>query len=798
MTETLNRENEQNRDAGQDRPRRVLGADVTRKEDERLLRGDGRFTDDVEPAHLLEMAIARCPYPHARVVGIDTSSAQQLDGVRQILVGSDVRRLSEPLTVLRPVPGSPTLPYYALAQDVATYEGQPVVSVVATSRHIAEDAVDLIEIEYEPLPHVVDAIAALEPGAPLIHPEQLASNLMASNPEGAGDPQTRMAEADVIVEGRFRINRVTGLPMETRGILAEWRAGARELTVRTSTQVPHLMRKQLAESLRLDESSIRAIASDVGGGFGLKLGIYPEDVLACLHAMALRRPVKWIEDRLEHFRATTHGREATHDYRIGARADGRIVVMTDTYTTDLGGWNSSFGSAQLSSVVFTGPYKVEDGYVERRVALTNKTPIGAYRGYGQPEVNFAYERLMDQLARRLAIDPVELRAMNMVKSADFPWRTPSGAVYDSGDYELTLRMAAEAIGYASQRDARGAERADGRYVGIGFSSFVERTGYASSRFLAGRGSHFGAHESVTLRANRSGGIDLYTGVSSIGQSSETAFAQVCSEVIGIDYNRIRVHAGDTGASPLNTGAFASRTMIAAAGALNDAGTVFRDKVLRIAAWRLQLDASCLAIDGAVVHSRDDASVQQTLAEIFTAAIIGQGIPPAEEPGLDVTAQFEPSDAAYSFGTAAALVSVDPETGDFDIEKFVMVHDCGTVVNPKVVDGQVRGGLVQGLGAALTEELRYDEDSGQLVNGTMLDYFTPAATDIPPLELLHTEVPSPVTTFGVRGVGEVGTIPPGAAIANAVCDALVDFGVELTTLPITPEKIWLAMQASQGA
>jgi carbon-monoxide dehydrogenase large subunit len=798
MTETLKRDAAQHCDSVEGSPKRVLGTTVRRKEDERLLRGDGRFTDDVQPAHLLEMAIARCPYPHAKILRIDTSEAEKLSGVRQILVGADVRRLSEPLSVLRPVPGSPTLPYYALAQDVATYEGQPIVSVVATSRHIAEDAVDLIEIDFEPLPHVVDALEALEPAARVIHPEQMATNLMASNPEGAGDPAARMADADVIVGGRFRINRVTALPMETRGIVAEWRAGARELTVHSSTQVPHLIRKQLAESLRLDESAIRVAASDVGGGFGLKLGIYPEDVLACLHAMALRRPVKWIEDRLEHFRASTHGREATHDYQIGARSDGRIVAMTNTYTTDLGGWNSAFGSAQLSSVVFTGPYRVEDGAVERRVALTNKTPIGAYRGYGQPEVNFAYERLIDQLARRLGMDPVELRAMNMIKPEDFPWRTPSGAVYDSGDYVLALRMAADAIDYEGLRDARGVPRADGRYLGIGFSSFVERTGYASSRFLAGRGSQFGAHESVTLRANRSGGIDLYTGVSSIGQSSETAFAQVCSEVIGIEYGLVSVHAGDTGASPLNTGAFASRTMIAAAGALADAGTRFRDKVLRIAAWRLEVDVELLDIEGAVVRHRSDEAIQQSLAEIFTAAIIGQGIPPEEEPGLDITAQFEPSDAAYSFGTAAALVSVDSETGDFDVEKFVMVHDCGTAVNPQVVEGQVRGGLAQGLGAALTEELRYDQESGQLVNGTMLDYFVPAATDIPPIELLHTAVPSPVTPFGVRGVGEVGTIPVAAAIANAICDGLVRFGVELTTMPITPEKVWQEIQNAGSA
>ena len=459
---------------------RVIGHSVPRKEDDRLLRGDGRFTDDVQLAHQLEMAVGRCPFPHARIRSIDITQALQLEGVRQILTGEEVSALSDPLTVLRPVPGAPQLPYYALAQNVATYEGQPVVSVVATSRAVAEDALELIDIDYEPLPHVSDALEALEPDAQVLHPQVMTSNLMVANVNRAGEPEARMAEAEVVVEGRMRIGRVTALPMEPRGIVAMWRPGAHELTVHASTQVPHLVRKQLAESLRINESSIRVSASDVGGGFGLKLGIYPEDVLACLHAMALRRPVKWIEDRMEHFRASTHGRESIHDYRLGAMTDGRFVAMSNTYVTDIGGWNSPFGSAQLSSVVFTGPYKVADAVVERRVVLTNKTPIGAYRGYGQPEVNFALEVLVDRLARKLGKDPLELREMNMLRPGDLPWQVPSGAIYDSGDYLKTLHMAAEAVDYSAHRAMPRIAREDGRLVGIGFASFVERTGYASA------------------------------------------------------------------------------------------------------------------------------------------------------------------------------------------------------------------------------------------------------------------------------------------------------------------------------
>jgi aerobic carbon-monoxide dehydrogenase large subunit len=783
-----------------ERERTVLGSNVPRKEDDRLLRGAGQFTDDVDPAHAAEMAVGRCPYPHARIAGIDTSAALALEGVLEIYTGAQIAARSAPISILRPVPGAPPIPHFALAQDTATYEGQPVVSVAATSRHVAEDALELIDIDYEPLPHVSDVISAMAPGAPVIHPETLDSNLLVSNPQGRGDVAARVKEADVVVEGRFRVNRVTGLPMEPRAVLAEWRAGAGALTVHTSTQSPHLIRTQLAESLRIDEADIRVVTLDVGGGFGLKLGIYPEDLLACLHAISLRRPVKFTEDRNEHFRSTTHGRESVHDYQIAARADGRILAMSDIYTNDLGGLNSPFGSSQLSTVVFNGPYKVDDGFVERRIVVTNKTPIGAYRGYGQPEVNFAYERMMDQLARRLGADPVELRALNMVPPDEFPYLNAVGAIYDSGDYERCLRMAAEAVGWAAHRDQGHQPRPpDGRYAGIGFSCYVERTGYASSKFLAARGSRFGAHESVTIRANRSGSLDVYTGVSSIGQGSETVFAQMCAEFFGCDYDRVRVHTGDTGASPINTGSFASRTVIAAAGALLDACVRLRGKTLRIAAYMLEVpDPESLSIVGQAVQHREDLTLMVPLPAVFERAILGQGLPEGELPGLDETAYFEPQEAAYSFGTAAAVVSVDAESGEFDVERFLMVHDCGTPLNPKLIEGQVRGGLAQGLGQALGEELVYDPESGQLVNGTMMDYFAPTACDLPPVELLHTAVPSPVTPLGVRGAGEVGCIPVAAAIANAICDALAPFGVELDRLPITPERVWRALRDSQAS
>ena len=775
---------------------RVIGRSMPRKEDDRLLRGGGLYVDDLDMAHQLEMAVMRCPFPHARIRSIDVTAARAYPGVVDILTGEHVAADSDPLTVLRPVPGAPSLPYYALAVGHALHEGQPVASVLATSRAVAEDAIELIEVDYEPLPHVTDMTQTLAPDAPVLHPELMTKNLMASKEERMGAPEDRRDAAALVMSDRFIVNRVAPMSMETRGIVAVWQPGAGTLDVRMSTQTPHLNRKQFAESLRLDESAIRVAASDVGGGYGMKLGIFPEDLLAALHSMRTGRPVKWIEDRMEYFRASTHGRESFHDYAIAADRDGRIAAILNDYTTDIGGWNSPFGSSQLSSVTFTGPYRVPDATVRRNVVLTNKTPVGAYRGYGQPEVNFAREVLLDRVARRLGISPLDIRRINMLRPADLPWRTASGAVYDNGDYLCTLEMAATAVGYEAHWPAPRPVREDGRIRGIGLSSFVERTGYASARFLAGRGSQFGAHESVTLRANRSGGIDLYTGVSTFGQGTETAFAQICAEVTGIDYDAIRVHGGDTGASPLNTGAFASRTLIAGTGAIRVAGEAFREKMLAIGAMALQADPRDLTVQSGNVCFRADPGRAIPAREIFVRAITGQGIPDGIEPGLEATAHFEPPEASFSFGTAAAVVAVDGETGEYEIERFVMVHDCGTVVNPLLVEGQVRGALVQGLGAAVSEELRYDSETGQLVNGSMMDYFAPMASDVPQMELLHTAIPSNVTTFGVRGVGEVGTIPPAAAITNAICDALTGRDVTISELPLTPERIWRAIRAAE--
>jgi aerobic carbon-monoxide dehydrogenase large subunit len=773
-----------------------IGGRMTRVEDERLVRGLGRYVDDIDPPRLAHVAFARCPYPCARIASIDASRARDLDGVLEVLLPDDVLGRTGPISILRPIPDAPRVMPYALPREVALYEGQPVVSICATSRAIAEDAVAALDIDYEPVPHVSDVEAALEDDAPVLHPE-LGTNLLVQNPRGEGSPDAGFADSEVVVDDRFRINRVSGLPMETRAIVATYTPGVRELDVVASTQAPHLFRRQLSDSLRFPEADIRVATHDCGGAFGLKLGIFAEDVLVCLHALDLGRPVKWVEDRMEFFRAATQARESLHVARMGAASDGRILAYTNRYYVDLGAHNSPMGSPMLSSLMFQGPYAFLHGYVERNVVLTNKVPVGAYRGYGQPEGCFVRELLLDRIARRLRIDPLEIRLRNFIAPDQMPWQTPGGAKYDSGDYATCLEMAAEGIGYAAARERQRALREEGRYTGIGVACYVEMTGYPGSKFLGKHHAEYGAHEGVVIRANRSGGVDLYTGVPPIGQSTETAFTQVAATVIGLDAARVRVFAGDTQGTPVNTGSFASRTLIAGSGAIQRAGREIRDKALRVAAFMLEVPVDGLELVDSVIRVVDDPQVSVSFEDVAVNAFYGHRLPEGEAPGLEATAYYDPISSAFSYGTAAALVEVDPETGEFSLDRFLFVHDCGRQVNPMLVEGQLHGGIAQALGAALFEELVYDADSGQLINGSMIDYFMPTTADLPNIELDHTELHSPVTPMGVRGIGESGTIPPGAAVANALCDALAPFGVDINRLPLTAEYVWRLVSQAES-
>jgi len=773
-----------------------LGVSVARAEDERLLRGAARFVDDLDHVAALHVAIGRCPYPHARVRAIDSAPALALPGVAAVLLGSDVLRRTEPTTVLRALPNSVPTPYRGMAWPVARYEGEAVVAVAAVDRYVAEDALELIAIDWEPLPHVADVEDAVTSGVPRLF-EHVAGNVLSESRLRAGDPDAALARADVRVAARFRINRVSAAPIETRGVLARWDDAARTLELWTSTQTPHLVRAQLAHSLRMAESDIRIVGPDIGGGFGMKMCVYPEDVIVSLLAIDTGRPVKWIEDRIEHFRASTHAREATHDAELGVARDGTLTVLCDDYLIDVGAYNSPFGPPMLTNLMLPGPYRLADADVRRRVVLTNKVPVGPYRGYGQPESNFVREVLVDRVARGLGMDPVELRRRNLLRADELPFQNVAGALYDSGDYARGLDLALARVGHAEVRARQAEWRRAGRFVGVGVSCFVEFTGYPSSAFLGRTGAGFGAYESVTIRMDRAGRAALYTGVSMFGQGTETTFAQLAASGLGLEPRDVAIDRGDSRGTPYSIGGFASRTMIAGAGAIQKATAEIRAKMLRIAAHVLGVAPDTLEVAAGTVRRRDDPTVALSIADIGTAAYLAHRLPPGDDPGLEATAYYDPPASAFGYGTVAARVDANPRTGEFVLERYVLVHDCGTQVNPMIVEGQLHGGIAQGLGAALFEEIVYDRATGQLVNGTFLDYFVPTAADLPRLELDHLETPSPVTPLGIKGVGESGTIGAAAALANALSDALAPFGVEIDRLPITAETVWRAIVAGQA-
>jgi carbon-monoxide dehydrogenase large subunit len=772
-----------------------LGVSVRRSEDERLLRGAGHFVDDIDHVAALSVAVGRCPYPHARVRALDAARALELAGVEAVLVGSDVVRRTEPTSLLRAFPGSAKTPYRAMAWPIARYEGEAVVAVAASDRYVAEDALELIAIDWEPLPHVASVEDAVAPEAPRLF-EHIAGNLLVESTLTAGDHDAAWARAHVRVAGRFHINRVSAAPIETRGVLARWDDATRTLEVWTSTQTPHLVRAQLAHALRLAESDIRVVGPDVGGGFGLKMCVYPEDVIVSLLAIDTGRPVKWVEDRVEHFRASTHAREAVHEAALGAARDGTLVALSDDYAIDVGAYNSPFGPPLLTNMTLPGPYRLGDGEIHRRVVLTNKVPVGPYRGYGQPESNFVREVLVDRVARRLRMDPVELRRRNLLRPQELPYQNLAGVLYDSGDYARALDLALARVGYGHVRARQAEWRREGRFIGVGVSCFVEFTGYPGSAFLGRVGADFGAYESVTIRMDRAGRAALYTGVSTFGQGTETTFAQIAAAGLGLEPAQVLVDRGDSRGTPYSIGGFASRTMIAGAGAIDKAAEAIRGKMLRIAGNLLGVAPEALEVAAGSVRRRDDPTVGLSIAEVATAAYLAHRLPPGEDPGLEATAYYDPPASAFGYGTVAARVEADPRSGEFAIERYVLVHDCGTQVNPMIVEGQLHGAIAQGLGAALSEELVYDRATGQLVNGTFVDYFMPTAADLPRLELDHLETPSPVTPLGIKGVGESGTIGAAAALANALADALAPFGVEIDRLPITAETVWRAIAAGR--
>jgi len=771
---------------------KLIGQSFKRVEDPRLITGEGRYVDDVQLPRMCYAAILRSPYAHARIRHIDASKASQTPGVITVITGKDILGKIGPLPcAAHPVPEMKMPTHYALAVNKVYFVGHPVAVVVAEDRYLARDALDLIEVDYEELPPVTDPQKALQPDAPIIH-EDLGTNLAFEWKIEGGDVDAAFAQAEVIVRQEFVNQRLIPVPMEPRCVLAEWDAGNRLLTIWTSTQIPHLVRSLVAGMLNLPENHVRVIAPDVGGGFGQKLQVYVEEALMGYLAMTLDRPVKWTETRRENFMASIHGRDQIGVMELALKRDGTILGLRYDVIADMGAYYQLLTPAipTLTGLMLCGAYKIPAVRMTKKAVFTNKMCTDAYRGAGRPEATFLLERMMDLAAKELGMDPAEIRRKNFIPPDAFPYTTPHGITYDSGNYEAALNRALELVEYEKWRKEQQEARKQGRYIGIGISSYVEICGMGPSKAMPA-----GGWESATVRVEPSGKVIVLTGAHPHGQGEETSFTQIVAEELGVAPEDVMVIHGDTEKVQYGIGIFGSRGLAVGGTAVYMAAQRVKEKARKIAAFLLNVsEAEVESRDGTFVN-RNDPSKFVTWQQIAQAAYDPKNYPPDMEPGLVATAFYEPSNFTFPSGTHICVCEVDIETGEVKILRYVAVDDCGKVVNPLLVEGQIIGGIVQAFGQAMMEQCVYDEN-GQLLTGELLDYAIPKAHNAPKIVVDRVETPSPVNPLGAKGVGEAGTIGATPAFINAVCDALEPLGIRHIDMPLTPARVWHAIQKAR--
>jgi len=759
----------------------LIGASIRRVEDPVLVTGKGCYVDDIQLPGMLHMALLRSPYPHAKIISINTGAAKAMAGVAAVLTGDDIERLNIPSPVM--VPGQKIPPHPVLARGAVHAAGVPVAAVVAQSRALAQDAANAIEVEYEALPSVVNAEKALEPGAPLAR-EELDSNVCYVATKKGGDVDKAFAEAEHIVRMHIASPRQVAMAIEPRGAVANPEPMGQGLTVWLSTQSPHRVRADLATALGFPEHKIRVIAPDVGGGFGSKGPLYREYVLACHFALKLGRPVKWIATRSEDFVTMIQGRDQAMTSELALKRDGTMIGLKVRVVANLGAYlySNTAGPPQRMMGMAPGCYQIRNVHVEVVAVFTNTIPTGPYRGAGRPESVLNIERLVDKAARDLGMDRLEIRRKNFIRPEQFPYKTGVGVEYDSGDYEKSLAEALRLSNYEELIRYRDEARSRGDLVGVGLSTFVEPSGGAG-------------FESGTVRVERTGEITVLTGSSSHGQGHETVFAQVAAEKMRVTMDHVAIRHGDTLAIQQGVGTFGSRSAVMGGGALAVAIERVVEKARRIAAHLVEAaPEDVVQTDGgfAVTGVPDKKVTWRQIA----AAAYGGRTPPGTEPGLQETAFFDPKREAWGFGAHVALVRIDRETGQPTIEKLVLVDDCGVVINPMILDGQIHGGVAQGLGEALREQMIFG-DEGQVLTGSLMNYAVPRASDMPPLILGETVTPNPFNPLGVKGVGEAGTNGAPPAVANAVMDALAPLGIQHIDMPYTAPKLWAAIQMAEG-
>ncbi|MGH2454244.1 MAG: aerobic carbon-monoxide dehydrogenase large subunit [bacterium] len=777
-------------------PTRHFGERIPRNEDPRLLTGRGMYADDVRRPGMLHAAFYRSPHAHAKITRLATEAAKSLPGVAAVFIAADLpEAIRGPLPKLIP---HPALIHHktqvALAGEFVHHAGEPVAMVVAESRYLAEDALDLLEVEFEPLPAVVDLEAAVRPGSPLVH-EDLDTNVAAHHVQRVGNVEAAFARAPHIFRERFAIDRGASSPIETRGVVAEWDGRARTLTVWDSTQAPIRIRNYLSLLFGLPESRVRVIAPDIGGGFGPKIMMcYPEEIAVPHAAMTLGHPVKWIEDRREHFVATNQERSQIHDAEIATDRDGRILGVRTIFLHDAGAY-CAYGLIVpiVASTTLPGPYKIPHYHAEYQAVFTNKTQTSPYRGAGRPQGVFVMERLMDRVARELGLDRAEVRRRNFIQPHEFPYdlggliyQDGVRLVYDSGNYPEVFRRALERIGYGEWPARKARYRRDGRRVGLGVAFYVEGTG-------------IGPYEGCRVTVEPSGKVFAATSVGTQGQGHYTSFAQIIADALGVAPSDVTLTTGDSGAFGWGTGTFASRAAVVAGSAVHLAAQAVRAKALAVAATLLEARADDLELAEGTIFVRGAPARAVPLGEVARAANPLRGVIPAEweGPGLEATRYFAPPSGAYAGGCHAALVEIEAETGGLRFLKYVVVHDCGPVINPMILEGQVRGGVAQGIGNAFYEKLIYDE-GGQLLTQTFMDYLLPTAAEVPAIEIGHVETPSPLNPLGIKGAGEAGVIPVPALVASAIDDAFSDEDVRVSEMPLSPARLREIIREARAA
>ncbi|MGD9765935.1 MAG: xanthine dehydrogenase family protein molybdopterin-binding subunit [Candidatus Binatia bacterium] len=781
--------------------KRKVGASVRRTEDARLTTGRGQFVDDVELPRMAEAAILRSPHPHAKILRIDATRALQLPGVYGVLTGRELAEVAGPQPVVwHLIPGQRETYTHAMAVDRVRWVGQAVAAVAARDRYIAEDAVALIDVEYELLPVVPDLESATAEGAPKLY-DDWPDNVFGKVTLTKGDVDAAFAKADVVVKERFKMGRHFACPLETRGCVATWDPYTNDIDLWLSGQAPNTARDLLGEVLKLPIHKIRIRTPDVGGGFGCKFDFYGEEVIACLLSRRIARPVKYIEDRLESFVATSHSREQFIEAEMAADKDGTITALRATLHGVLGGGAGMVGTGPpwLAMSLVTGPYKIPNVSTTLVSVVTNRAPYGSYRGWGQPKANLIHERMVELLARKLGMDRNDVRRKNFPKPEEFPFNTGVVWTYDSGRYADCVDLCLDGLRqngwWKRQEEARRA----GRSVGIGFAFHMEVTAFGPTKLLNDVGLEHSGFDEEVVRIDSTGRVTVFSGQVSIGQGIQTALAQVAAETLGVPIEDVTVVVGDTNNCPYTGyGTGASRGGALGGAAVIRAAEKLREQVLRIAGNMLEVSPADLTIEDGRISVAGVPDRYVTMADVGDAAYrrLSGRLPNDMAPTLEERCAFDTDGFAMTYGCTAAMTEVDRETGVVTLLDYLTAHDCGTVINPTIVDGQLHGGAAQAIGGALFEELVYDA-GGQPVTTTFMDYLIPTATEIPRFTLLHMETPSPHIPGGMKGVGESGIIPAFAAIANSLDDALSDLGVTVTTLPATPPRLLELIRAAQA-